>query len=148
MQQLHPATDAHLLEDVVDVGADRRKADVHPLGNLLVAQAAGYLLYHLRLPGGDPELPQKMVADLTVVDKSARPDQVPDKGRQGYMYLTPNLTPMWYMSAQTKYPKEAWKVLSFFYSTEYQQKFVANNFGYSPLKNFNNVKYTQFGPPG
>lgn len=68
---------------------------------------------------------------------------VPDSGRKGYMTLTPNAVPMWYMSSQTKNPKEAWKVLSFFYSKQYQQNFVKNNFGYSPLKDFNNQRYVQ-----
>ncbi len=79
----------------------------------------------------------------THLNYGVAPPPIPDRGRQGYMYLTPNLTPMWYMSSQTKYPKEAWKVMSFFYSDQYQEKFVSNNFGYSPLKNFNNVKYIQ-----
>lgn len=71
------------------------------------------------------------------------PPPVPDNGREGYCYLIPTAVPMWYMSSQTKYPKEAWKVMSFFYSDEYQRKFVENNFGYSPLKNFKNDKYVQ-----
>ncbi len=66
---------------------------------------------------------------------------VPDKGRKGYWYVVPTGVPMWYMSSQTKYPKEAWKVMSFFYTEEYQREFVAGDFGYSPLKNFNNEKY-------
>lgn len=71
------------------------------------------------------------------------PPPVPDDGRKGYCYLIPTAVPMWYMSSQTKYPKEAWKVLSFFYSEEYQRKFVENDFGYSPLKDFKNEKYVK-----
>ncbi len=98
---------------------------------------AAFFMDGLWLPGNFQAM------GYTNLNYGVAPPPVPDKGRQGYMYLTPNTTPMWYMSSQTKYPKETWKVMSFIYSNEYQQKFVAGNFGYSPLKNFNNAKYIQ-----
>lgn len=98
---------------------------------------AAFFMDGLWLPGNFASM------GYTNLNYGVAPPPVPDKGRQGYMYLTPNTTPMWYMSSQTKYPKETWKVMSFMYSQEYQKKFVANNFGYSPLKNFNNAKYIQ-----
>lgn len=96
---------------------------------------AAFFMDGLWLPGIFPTM------GYTNLNYGVAPPPVPDKGRQGYMYLTPNLVPMWYMSSQTKYPKEAWKVMSFFYSDEYQQKFVAKGFGYSPLKDFDNSNF-------
>ena len=49
---LDAVPDAELGQDVVDVGLDRRLADVEPLGDLGVAGAADHLAQHVHLPIG------------------------------------------------------------------------------------------------
>jgi ABC-type glycerol-3-phosphate transport system substrate-binding protein len=54
------------------------------------------------------------------IDMSIAPVPVPASGRGGYSGQTSSFSPLWSMSAQSKNPDKAWKVMDFFASKEFQ----------------------------
>ncbi len=53
------------------------------------------------------------------------PVPVPDTGRKGYYGQSSAFAPLWSMSAQSKHPEEAWKLMDFLVSEEFQSAYFA-----------------------
>ncbi len=50
---------------------------------------------------------------------------VPDAGRKGYYGQSSAFAPLWSMSAESKHPEEAWKLMDFLVSEEFQRAYFA-----------------------
>lgn len=62
----------------------------------------------------------KLAPDL---DFGVSPVPIPDAGRKGYYAQSSAFAPLWSMSAESKHPEEAWKLMDFLVSEEFQRAY-------------------------